>query len=260
MYPPVCIGLCLLVAALCLQVAENDDSKKQIVSLLYPPRLKPSNFIFPFTSNKLWEEQSGLSEIKKANETNDIQMGKVATSMIILYHLFFGLGFSTVPWVYSAEVRYPLPYQPHIHCMLLLNSHLLLQVNSLGWRTRGAAAATSVNWLGGFVVVQITKVGLDHLKWGFFLSEWLFHICVFDSGASSSRPSWHCCTKTDQCSRYSPSQWRQSSSSFTLRQPTGRSKTWTKSSYTTPRHLSLRTEPRRSHNGQIYLSRPRSCV
>lgn len=73
-------------------------------------------------------------------------MGKVATSMILLYHVFFGLGFSTVPWVYSAEV------------------------NSLSFRTRGAAAATSVNWLGGFVVVQITKVGLDHLKWRFFLS------------------------------------------------------------------------------------------
>lgn len=73
-------------------------------------------------------------------------MGRVATAMILLYHVFFGLGFSTVPWVYSAEV------------------------NSLGWRTRGAAAATSVNWLGGFVVVQITKVGLDHLGWRFFLS------------------------------------------------------------------------------------------
>lgn len=77
--------------------------------------------------------------------------------MVILYHVFFGLGFSTVPWVYSAEV------------------------NSLGWRTRGAAAATSVNWLGGFVVVQITKVGLDHLKWRFFLSKspFLFFFLFF---------------------------------------------------------------------------------
>lgn len=50
-------------------------------------------------------------------------------------------------------------------------SRILFQVNSLGWRTRGAAAATFVNWIGGFVVVQITKVGLDNLKWKFFLSE-----------------------------------------------------------------------------------------
>lgn len=29
----------------------------------------------------------------------------------------------------------------------------------------------SVNWLGGFVVVQFTKVGLDNLQWRFFLSK-----------------------------------------------------------------------------------------
>lgn len=84
---------------------------------------------------------------EKTGRLTPSQMGKVATSMVLLYHVFFGLGFSTVPWVYSAEV------------------------NSLGWRTRGAAAATSVNWFFGFVVVQITKVGLDHLKWRFFLSK-----------------------------------------------------------------------------------------
>ncbi|KAJ4393494.1 hypothetical protein N0V93_002706 [Gnomoniopsis smithogilvyi] len=111
MYSPITIGACLLAAAVCLEVAESDPSKKQT-------------------------------------------MGKAATSMIILYHVFFGLGFSTVPWVYSAEV------------------------NSLGWRTRGAAAATSVNWLGGFVVVQITKVGLDHLKWRFFLMFAIFSFMI----------------------------------------------------------------------------------
>lgn len=77
------------------------------------------------------------------------QMGKVATSMFIIYHVFFGLGYASVPWVYSAEV------------------------SSLGWRTRGAAAATSINWLGGFAVVQFTKVGLDNLGWRFFLSKFL---------------------------------------------------------------------------------------
>lgn len=34
MYPPFCIGIVLLIAALCLQVAEHDEAKKQIVSLL----------------------------------------------------------------------------------------------------------------------------------------------------------------------------------------------------------------------------------
>jgi hypothetical protein len=45
------------------------------------------------------------------------------------------------------------------------------EVNSLGWRTRGAAAATATNWIMAFVVVQITKVGLDNLGWAFYLSE-----------------------------------------------------------------------------------------
>ncbi|KAI0157978.1 putative sugar transporter [Hypoxylon sp. FL1284] len=72
-------------------------------------------------------------------------MGNVATAMFIVYHVFFGTSFSSVPWVYSAEV------------------------NSLGWRTRGAAAATATNWLFGFVVTQFTKVGVDHLGWAFYL-------------------------------------------------------------------------------------------
>lgn len=76
-----------------------------------------------------------------------MQMGNVATAMFIVYHVFFGTGFASVPWVYSAEV------------------------NSLGWRTRGAAAATATNWLFGFVVTQFTKVGVDRLGWAFYLSE-----------------------------------------------------------------------------------------
>ncbi len=55
------------------------------------------------------------------------------------------LQFAKVPWVYNSEV------------------------NSLGWRTRGAAAATATNWMGGFIVTQFTKVGVDNLKWGFYL-------------------------------------------------------------------------------------------
>lgn len=67
--------------------------------------------------------------------------------MFILYHVFFGCTLGGVPWVYAAEV------------------------NSLGWRTRGAAAATGTNWLMAFVVVQFTKVGINNLGWAFFLSK-----------------------------------------------------------------------------------------
>ncbi|KAI1500359.1 putative sugar transporter [Biscogniauxia marginata] len=77
--------------------------------------------------------------------SKNIVMSRVAVSMFILYHVFFAPTWGGVPWVYSAEV------------------------NSLGWRTRGAAAATATNWIMGFVVVQFTKVGIDNLRWAFYL-------------------------------------------------------------------------------------------
>ncbi|KAI1391660.1 putative sugar transporter [Hypoxylon trugodes] len=96
------MGLCHLIASLCLRESEIDISKRKI-------------------------------------------MGNVTTAMFIVYHCIFGISWASVPWVYSAEV------------------------NSLGWRTRGAAAATATNWLGGFVVTQFTKVGIDNLNWGLYL-------------------------------------------------------------------------------------------
>ncbi|KAI2465213.1 putative sugar transporter [Annulohypoxylon bovei var. microspora] len=82
-------------------------------------------------------------------------MGNLVTAMFIIYHVFFGIGWASTPWIYSAEV------------------------NSLGWRTRGAAAATATNWLFGFVVTQFTKVGIDNLKWGLFLMFAIFSFCFF---------------------------------------------------------------------------------
>ncbi|ORY68231.1 putative sugar transporter [Pseudomassariella vexata] len=72
-------------------------------------------------------------------------MANVAVAMFILYHVFFGPTWGGVPWAYSAEI------------------------NSLGWRTRGAAAATATNWIMGFVVVQFTKIGVNNLRWAFYL-------------------------------------------------------------------------------------------
>ncbi|KAI1414392.1 putative sugar transporter [Hypoxylon sp. FL1857] len=81
--------------------------------------------------------------------------GNVTTSMFVIYHVFFGISWAGVPWVYSAEV------------------------NSLGWRTRGAAAATATNWLCGFVVTQYTKAGIDNLEWRFYLIFSVFCFCYF---------------------------------------------------------------------------------
>jgi hypothetical protein len=74
-------------------------------------------------------------------------MGQVVVAMFVLFHVFFAPTWGGVPWVYAAEV------------------------NSLGWRTRGAAAATSTNWIMGFVVVQITKIGIENMGWAFYLSK-----------------------------------------------------------------------------------------
>jgi hypothetical protein len=67
--------------------------------------------------------------------------------MFFLYYFTYGTSFAKVPWVFNSEI------------------------NSLGWRSRGAAAATGTNWMGGFIVVQFTKTGVNNLGWGFYLRE-----------------------------------------------------------------------------------------
>ncbi|KAI3342421.1 putative sugar transporter [Ustulina deusta] len=79
--------------------------------------------------------------------------GNVTVAFFVIYHAVFAPTWAGIPWVYAAEV------------------------NSIGWRTRGAGAATATNWVTGFAVVQFTKVGIDNLQWAFFL---IFAIlCVF---------------------------------------------------------------------------------
>ena len=67
--------------------------------------------------------------------------------MFFLYYFTYGISFAKVPWVFNSEI------------------------NSLGWRARGAAAATATNWMGGFIVVQFTKTGINNLGWGFYLCQ-----------------------------------------------------------------------------------------
>lgn len=78
-------------------------------------------------------------------------MGRVTTAMFFLYYFIYGTSFAKVPWVYNSEV------------------------NSLGWRTRGAAAATGTNWICGFIVTQFTSIGVSRLHWRFYLSKLEFH-------------------------------------------------------------------------------------
>lgn len=80
-------------------------------------------------------------------------MGAVTTSMFFLYYFFYGTSYAKVPWVYNSEI------------------------NSMGWRSRGAAAATATNWMGGFIVTQFTKIGVDNLHWRFYLSAFFPTLC-----------------------------------------------------------------------------------
>ncbi|OJD35309.1 sugar transporter stl1 [Diplodia corticola] len=73
------------------------------------------------------------------------ELGSATTATFFLYYAFYGTSFAKVPWVYNSEI------------------------NSLGWRTRGAAAATATNWIGSFIVTQFTKVGVQNLGWRFYL-------------------------------------------------------------------------------------------
>ncbi|KAK9452552.1 general substrate transporter [Dipodascopsis uninucleata] len=88
-----------------------------------------------------------VSETKQKRE-----MGIVTTSMFFFYYVCYGTSYAKVPWVYNSEV------------------------NSLGWRTRGAALATATNWMGGFIVTQFTKTGVNNLHWKFYL---MFAIFVY---------------------------------------------------------------------------------
>ena len=71
--------------------------------------------------------------------------GIAATVFIWLYFTAFSSGWISVPWLYPAEV------------------------NSLKFRTKGAALATACDWLFNWVVVQTTPPGIHHLKWGLYL-------------------------------------------------------------------------------------------
>ncbi|GAB7358117.1 hypothetical protein MBLNU230_g0276t1 [Neophaeotheca triangularis] len=73
------------------------------------------------------------------------QWGAVAITFLFGYYAAFGCTWGMVPWIYQAEI------------------------NSLSMRVIGAAAATSTNWLFGFVCTQFTSVGIRNLGYRFYI-------------------------------------------------------------------------------------------
>ncbi|KAH7051116.1 general substrate transporter [Macrophomina phaseolina] len=73
------------------------------------------------------------------------QWGAVAITFLFFYYAAFGCTWGMVPWVYQAEV------------------------NSLSMRATGAAAATSTNWLFGFVCTQFTPPAIQRIGYRFYI-------------------------------------------------------------------------------------------
>jgi len=49
------------------------------------------------------------------------------------------------------------------------------EINSLEFRTQGAAIATATNWITNFIVVQITPPGISNIGWKYYIIYTVFN-------------------------------------------------------------------------------------
>lgn len=80
------------------------------------------------------------------------EVASASVAFFFLYYVFFGIGFQGVPWLYPTEI------------------------NSLAMRTKGAAIGTATNWMCNFIVVEITPIGIQSLKWRFYIIWVVFNL------------------------------------------------------------------------------------
>ncbi|KAK6611032.1 sugar transporter Stl1 [Botrytis cinerea] len=79
--------------------------------------------------------------------------GYVATVMLFLFNFFFAVGLLAIPWLLPAE------YAP------------------LAIRTPAASLASASNWIFTFLVVEITPVSIDSIKWKTYIYFAVFNAC-----------------------------------------------------------------------------------
>lgn len=89
------------------------------------------------------------SEILEENAATKVASASIA--FFFLYYIFFGIGWQGVPWLYPTEI------------------------NSLAYRTKGAALGTATNWAFNFMVVEITPIGIQSLQWRFYIIWTMFN-------------------------------------------------------------------------------------
>ncbi|KAF7597128.1 hypothetical protein BBP40_009466 [Aspergillus hancockii] len=73
------------------------------------------------------------------------EVASASVAFFFCYYLFFGFGFQGIPWLLPVEL------------------------NSLSMRTKGAALGTATNWAFNFMVVEITPIGIENLRWKFYI-------------------------------------------------------------------------------------------
>ncbi|XHG06137.1 hypothetical protein AWENTII_009343 [Aspergillus wentii] len=90
-----------------------------------------------------------ITVLLRFNEKEDYgyktQVASASVAFFFCYYLFFGCGFQGIPWLLPVEL------------------------NSLSMRTKGAALGTATNWALNFMVVEITPIGIESLKWKFYI-------------------------------------------------------------------------------------------
>ncbi|KAG4423181.1 hypothetical protein IFR04_003679 [Cadophora malorum] len=79
--------------------------------------------------------------------------GYVATVMLFLFNFFFAVGLLAIPWLLPAE------YAP------------------LAIRTPAASLASASNWIFTFLVVEITPVSINSIKWKTYIYFAIFNAC-----------------------------------------------------------------------------------
>ncbi|ATZ53288.1 Bchex4 [Botrytis cinerea B05.10] len=79
------------------------------------------------------------------------EVASASVAFFFVYYLFFGFGWQGVPWLYPTEI------------------------NSLAMRTKGAALGTATNWIFNFMVVEITPIGIESLRWKFYIIWTIFN-------------------------------------------------------------------------------------
>ncbi|RYC55319.1 hypothetical protein CHU98_g10893, partial [Xylaria longipes] len=149
LYGSLLMAACHLISSLSLKTAQEDPSRAKTVS-----------------NEKIHMDFQDLTRS---------QFGSVTVAFFVIYHAVFAPTWAGIPWgIFKFQELYilPRPFQDRARkeTMLTFDAKVYAaEVNSIGWRTRGAGAATATNWVTGFAVVQFTKSGIDNLQWAFFL-------------------------------------------------------------------------------------------